>query len=132
MQRLEKNTWVIVADGHRGILFRQAGRRGINLQYVQGFLPENLDDDGPAGARPPDETAKDIDEATFAKQLALKLNWHAKQGDFEQLAIIADPKTLGQMRPLFHDEVETYLIAQVAKTMTNATINDIEACLQAQ
>jgi protein required for attachment to host cells len=99
VNKIAQAAWVLVTDGHRGILFHQVGDVDVRLKHIQDFVPRDLDDDGPAGARPPEQSIRDTDEATFAMQLANKLNHHAQRGDFDQIAIVADPQTLGQMRP---------------------------------
>ena len=46
--------------------------------------------------------------------------------------LIADPTTLGRIRPLLHKEVQQRLIAEIGKTLTNAPLEDIERALKAQ
>ncbi len=129
-KRLMDGAWIVVADGHRSKLFRQIGSGKVQLRHVQDYFPENLDNDGPAGVRPPDQSAQDTDEATFAKQLAGKLNWNAMHEKFDQVALIADPQTLGQLRPLLHTDFRSRLVFEMAKTLTNSPIEDIESSVE--
>src|SRR6478736_8758277 len=44
----------------------------------------------------------DLAEIAHGSAVAQWLNARALAGDIEQLVIVADPRTLGEMRPLFH------------------------------
>ena len=70
-----------------------------------------------------------LDEATFAKQLAHELYRRAHHGDFAALVLIADPQTLGQLHPLLHKEVQSRLVLEHGKTLTKASIADIQKSL---
>lgn len=69
------------------------------------------------------------DEDRWAKDAAEELNKRALQNDFEALAIIAPPKTLGIIRKEFHKEVERRIILTLNKEMTDRPIPDIEELL---
>ena len=45
------------------------------------------------------------------------------------LILIADPQTLGEMRPSLHKEVQSRLISEIAKTLTKASVADIQKAL---
>ena len=85
--------------------------------------------EGPAGHRPPESTKQETDEATFAKQLANELYRRVHKGDFEAFVLIADPQTLGQIRPSLHKELKDRLILEMGKTLTKASIKDLEKAL---
>ena len=84
---------------------------------------------GPAGKRPAESTQREIDEATFAKQLARELYRRAHHGDYEALVLIADRQTLGQIRPILHKEVKDRLVSEIGKVLVRATIKDIQKVL---
>ncbi|MDH5834848.1 host attachment family protein [Luteimonas kalidii] len=122
---------VVVADGGGARLFRNKGdERALSLHQVELRELMNMDDDGPAGSMPGESTGQQIDEATFAKQLALALNEGALKQQYEALVLIADPTTLGRMRPLLHKEVVARTVTELAKTLTNAPLEDIERALR--
>ena len=133
MSNLPEGAVVVVADGGGARVFRNEGD-GKSLALHQYALLElmNSDDDGPAGSMPGESTGKQIDEATFAKQLADALNKAALKHLYAHLLLVADPTTLGRLRPLLHKEVQQRLVGEVAKTLTNAPIEDIERSLQAR
>jgi len=131
MTMVPSEALVVVADGGGARLFRNRGdERSLSLHQVELRELMNMDDDGPAGSMPGESTGQQIDEATFAKQLALALNEGALKHRYEALVLIADPGTLGRMRPLLHKEVQARMIAELAKTLTNAPVEDIERALR--
>jgi protein required for attachment to host cells len=69
------------------------------------------------------------EEDRWAKDAADELNRRALQNDFEALAIIAPPKTLGVLRKKFHKEVERRIVVTLNKEMTDRPIPDIEELL---
>ena len=128
--KIPHNALVVVADGTGARFFRNTGREGkISLAAEGEFKPTHLLDDGPAGQRPPGSSSQETDEATFAKQLAKELYRRAHSGDFAALVLIADPQTLGQVRPTLHKEVQDRRVSEVGKTLTNASIADIQKAL---
>ena len=128
--KIPHNALVVVADGTGARFFRNAGdEHKISLLAEGEFNPNHLLDDGPAGKRPTESSPQETDEATFAKQLAQELNRRALSGDFAALVLIADPQTLGQIRPALHKEVQDRLVAEIGKTFTNASVRDIQNAL---
>ena len=127
--KIPAGTLVVVADGEGARVFRNVGD-GNDLTLKQFDLLElmNMNDDGPSTS-PTEATAQQIDEATFAKQLALRLNDGALKGQYAHLVLIADPQTLGQMRPLLHKETQQRMLGEIAKTLTNSPLEDIERAL---
>ena len=121
---------IVVADGVHAKFFRNAGREGkIELTAEGEFKPRHLLDDGPAGVRPKNSPHQEINEATFAKQLANELYRRAHAGDFAALVLIADPQTLGEIRRSLHKEVESRVITEIHKTLTKASVADIAKAL---
>ncbi|MDZ4790859.1 MAG: host attachment family protein [Hyphomicrobiales bacterium] len=128
--KIPHKAMIVVADGTGAKFFRNSGREDtISLTAEGEFKPSDLEGEGPAGKRPPESTLQETDEATFAKLLANELYRRAHKGDFAALVLIADPQTLGQIRPLLHKEVQDALVAEIAKTLTNSTTDDIEKTL---
>lgn len=126
---LSRNALVVVADGHQAVLFRNTARLGIELEEVGRIAPQNLLDES-QGPQPKETTPRDEDEATFAKQLAERLNQMVLRHEVEELAVIADPATLGVMRKHYHKELEARLKAEVPKTLTAATGDEIARALR--
>lgn len=130
MDNIPAGTLVVVADGRGARVFRNVGDdKSLSLHQHDLLELMNMNDDGPAGSIPVESSGMQIDEATFAKQLAHGLNEGALKHQYEHLVLIADPHTLGRMRPLLHKETSQRLVAEVAKTLTNSPLEDIERAL---
>lgn len=128
--RVPKGTMVIVADGGGARVLRNVGA-AFEPELVQEELvePQNINDDGPAGSIPTETRGEEIDEATFAKQLAHWINERALANGFEHLVLMADPQTLGQIRPSLHKTVGDKLVGEIDKNMSNAPLEDIVRAL---
>lgn len=132
MKPLPVDALVVVADGEGARIFRNRGERGaVSLHQYDLLELMNLNDDGPAGSMPGESTSRQLDEATFAKQLAKGLNDAALKQQYEHLVLVADPTTLGRMRPLLHKEATRRLLAEVGKDLTNVPLEGIERTLAA-
>jgi len=122
-------TLVVVTTGEEARIFTlQNG----NLQPQASWTPGHLADQGPSGKTPPDMSDQDLNEATFSKIIAEKLYAMAHANEFRHLMLIADPRTLGEIRPLLHEAVTSRLILEQAKTLINATTEDIEKSIQSR
>ncbi len=129
--KIPHNAFVVVADGTGARFFRNSGQEHNVTLTADGELhPVHLGNEGPSGQRPPESKGQEIDEATFAKQLAHDLYRRAHDGDFTSLVLIADPETLGQLRPLLHKEVQSRLVLEHGKTLTKASIENIQKSLK--
>lgn len=129
MPVVPQHSLVVVADGHGAILFRTHGAGdSLSLKEEKHLTPANLASEGPSGMRPEEQTPRQTDEATFAKQLAGKLFSMKDANEFEQLILIADPQTLGQMRSAMHASVTSSIVLTLDKELTKhpaAKIADI-------
>ncbi len=130
MQNIPKNTLIVVTDGGGARVLRNVGEQdALSLIQESKIEPADLLNEGPSGHRPSESTDQETDEATFAKQLAKHLYQLAHRGDYEHLILIADPQTLGQMRPLLHKEVTQRMLCEINKNLTKSTLKDIESAL---
>jgi protein required for attachment to host cells len=121
---------VVVASGEIAKHFDRVS--ATEYKHLSDLEPQNLDGEGPSGKRPPESSRQETDEATFAKQLAHDLYRQAYNKDFSKLVIVADPDTLGEMRPVLHEEVTKRLIAEIDKTLINAPTDEIMKVVEAE
>ncbi|HKX36738.1 MAG TPA: host attachment family protein, partial [Rhizorhapis sp.] len=70
-----------------------------------------------------------LEEDRWAHNAAEAVNQRVLTNNFDALAIIAPPKTLGELRKKLHKEAERRLICEIPKEMTGRPIPDIEALL---
>lgn len=132
MKKIPGGAWVVVADGNGARLLRNVGTGlSVSLEQIKLIEPTDLANEGPAGRQPPERSSAEIDEATFAKQLARFLNTAALRNEFTHLVLVADPQTLGQIRPLLHEETSKRMIEELNKTLVHAPLEDIERALKA-
>ncbi len=141
---LPHNALVLVADGRKKLFLRNHGDDSlIDLRMEAHDEREDLKDrdlktDGPGtmkqsggyGRPAMDETDfHQQEEDRWAKDAAEELKKRALRNDFEALAIIAPPKTLGVLRKELHKEVERRLVLTLNREMTDRPIPDIEELL---
>ncbi len=130
MDKIPADAMVVVADGTGARVFRNVGTDGtLSLQQKETVTAQNVDDEGPSGSAPTEQSPQQTDEATFAKQLANRLNHGALTNAYAHLVLVADPQTLGQMRPQLHKETLQRMHGELAKTLTNSPLQDIERAL---
>lgn len=121
---------VVVADGQKAILLRNVGQGGeISLREEQRLTPKDLESDGPSGARPVEQSPRETDEATFAKQMAAALHRMHEASEFKALVLVADPQTLGQLRDAMHKSLQAALVLTLHKNFTNHSVGEITKAL---
>ena len=84
-----------------------------------------------AGVRHQDEIGQrhgrtDLGELAHGAAAAEWLNAKAISGELTDVLVIADPKTLGEMRRHYHSELEKRLVGEIDKTVTGVTTEKIE------
>lgn len=127
---IPQGTLVVVADGGSARVFTNVGTDyKLALKQEAWLEGQNPDDEGPSGSMPRDSSQAQLDEATFAKQLAEALNAGALNNRYSHLVLVADPRTLGHVRPLLHKATLDRLLADVAKDFTNMPLEDIQRAL---
>ena len=143
---LANNALVLVTDGRKTLFFRNHGDQNqIDLRTEAHDERQDLSDgemktdaagsnqqSGGYGRPSYEETDfHQLEEDRWAKAAAEDVNRRALTNDFEALAIIAPPKTLGKLRKQLHKEAAKRVVCEVAKEMTGHTIADIEKLLVA-
>jgi protein required for attachment to host cells len=144
MMPLANNTLVLVTDGRKTLFFRNEGDQNqIDLRTEAHDERENLEDremktDAPGTVQQSagyghstyeEVDFKQLEEDRWAHSAAEEVNRRALLNDFEELAIIAPPRTLGEIRKKLHKEAERRVVCEIPKEMTRRPIPDIEALL---
>lgn len=129
---LPNDTIVAVADGNRMRLFRNKGAEP-HIRLVGLDEPEIDAANQGSGARHRNSSANPdagrLAEDDFAAAAAAHLNRLALQGEAGPFYIVADPRTLGEMRRHLHDAVRTRLAGELAKDLTGHPIEAIAATI---
>lgn len=71
-----------------------------------------------------------FDESAHAIAVADWLNHQVLQHKIDKLVIVADPKSLGEMRKRYHKQLEGVLLTELAKTMTGRPTAEIVNALK--
>ncbi|SFR78577.1 host attachment family protein [Sphingomonas jatrophae] len=139
--RVPPNSLVVVADGRKLLFLRNEGdAEHPNLSVVKKTEQDNPSDydqktdtagqkpggGGPGGSTSGEADFHQLEEDRFAAHTADLLRSRALSGDFEDLIIVAPPKTLGELRKHYHVEVEKRLRGELAKDLTGHPVDDIE------
>ncbi len=123
-----KNALIVIADGAHATFYRNTAASGIKIEKVGELLPGTPD--GRGAAPVPHETSPhELGEANFAKHIANDLYERVHKGGIDALVLIADPQTLGQIRPSLHQEVTGIITGELHKTLTKSSVAEIERIL---
>jgi protein required for attachment to host cells len=142
---LPHNALVLVADGRKMLFFRNHGDENqIDLRTeahdARDYQRKDRDikTDAPGTVKQsfgfgrstyeePDFQQQEEDR--WIKDAADELKARVLRNDFDALAIVAPPKSLGVLKKCLHKEVERRIVCTVNKEMSGRPIPDIEALL---
>ncbi|MEI2386625.1 host attachment family protein [Breoghania sp. JC706] len=142
--RIAHNAWVLVGDGEKALFLRNEGEPfAPNLKVIQVLEHENPPDreqaaDAPGrqtdGIGPHASSMENTDwhvleKERFAKTLADALYTAAHAKKFRDLVLVAPPQTLGALRKALHAEVVSRISAEIDKTLTGHSVDQIEKIL---
>jgi len=142
--KLEHDMWVLVADGEKALFLRNEGDAQYpNLQVMREDHHENPptreqgtdrpgrlnDASGEHRSAVADTDWHRIEKDRFADEIAERLYRMAHKGTFKKLVLVAQPQVLGEMRKKLHKEVADKVTGEVAKTLTNHSVSEIEKVL---
>jgi protein required for attachment to host cells len=129
---LPNDATIAVADGEKLRLFRNKGMEP-NIRLVALEPPKIMVVNQGSGTRhrsvPANPDAGRLDEDDFAAAAAGYLNKQVLEGRIDALYVIADPRTLGEMRRHYHHDVRLRLVGELAKDLTGHTVEVIAAAL---
>ena len=77
----------------------------------------------------PDQRLDKLEESAHVVAVADWLNDQVLKHKIEKLVVVADPKSLGEMRKRYHKELENVLIGELPKTLTGHPPADIVKAL---
>ena len=141
---LPHNGLVLVADGRKTLFFRNHGdenhidlrteshdaRQDRKERYFRTDAPGTMKQSFGFGHSTYEETNfQQQEEDRWIKDAADELKARALRNDFDALAIVAPPRSLGILKKCLHKEVERRIVCTVNKEMSGRPIPDIEALL---
>jgi protein required for attachment to host cells len=128
---LPNDATVAVVDGEKLRLFRNKGMEP-NIRLTEEAADVEPANQG-SGMRHrstsanPDQSR--LQEDDFAAAAAARLNRLALAGKIASLFVIADPRTLGELRRHLHEATKAKLVGDLAKDLTGSSVEKIEAAL---
>jgi protein required for attachment to host cells len=125
---LPNGATVAVVDGSRLRLFQNKGaEHGVHLMEIaaEGVERENAGSGSRhhTGAANPDSAR--LSEDDFSAAAAAALNKLSLEGAIEHLVLIADPRTLGEMRKHLSSQVVRKVIRDFPKDLTGHSTEEI-------
>ncbi len=133
--KLPHKAHVAIVDGENFVLMRNSGQP-FEPKLEGAQKPDLTASNYSAGVKHQDDAGQrmgstDLEELAHAAAAASWLNAKAIANEFDDLLVIADPKTLGEMRRHYHGELEKRLVGEIAKTMTGEPTAKIEKAITA-
>ena len=124
---------IALVDGERFVLLRNDGQPfepSLSKVAEPSLEPTNYS----AGVRHQDKGGQiggstDLEELAHGAAVSEYLNAKAKAGAFDDLIVIADPKTLGEMRRHYHVELQNRLVGELDKALTGEPLDRIEKAI---
>lgn len=136
-----KITWVLVADAGSAQVYSKFGATGRMTEVEDGSFRapsshgqdvyadergrsfESVGEQRHAMERP--TSAEDQGRRRFARRIVEWLEQPGKGHGYQQLAIAAEPRMLGELRDLMPDRLRRKVIAELDKDLTKASIEEI-------
>jgi len=133
---------VFVGDGQKALFLRNVGdEKFLDLRKVQVFTDENpptheqgTDRPGRAFKRAATNLRSGVDTTDwhelekkhFAARVTAALEQLVRGEKVKAIVVVAPPRTLAELRRLFHDDVAKRIIAEIDKDLTKHPVWDIE------
>ena len=131
--RLPSNAHVAIVDGKNFTVMRNTGQP-LEPKLSSADKPDLSASNFSAGVRHQDDIGQrlgrtDLNELAHGAAAAEWLNAKAISGELTDVLVIADPKTLGEMRRHYHSELTKRLVGEIDKTMTGEPTSRIEQAI---
>ena len=138
--RMSRGTVFAIVDGENFELYRNSGAEAA--PRLTAMEPPELEatnfsagarrSDAPRRhqARTGDGSNDSHDESAHVAARTGWLNQQVLEGEIAELVIVADPRSLGEMRRHYHKELKASLRAEVPKTLTGRPVSEIIKVIQ--
>lgn len=133
--KLPHKAHVALVDGKTFTMMRNSGNP-LEPKLDSATKPDLSATNYSAGVRHQDSvrekgTSTQLDELAHAAAAAEWINAKAIAGEIDNVLIIADPKSLGEMRRHYHGELKQRLVGEIDKTLTGEPTDRIEKAIAA-
>ena len=131
--RLPSNAHVAIVDGENFTVMRNTGQP-LEPKLGSAEKPDLSATNYSAWVKHQDNAGQqlgrtDLEELAHGAAATEWLNAKAIAGDISDILVIADPKTLGEMRRHYHGELKKRLVGEIDKTMTGEPTDRIEQAI---
>ncbi len=142
--KMEKGHWAVVCDGRKALILENVGDEKFpNLQTKevhehadaptreQGTAPPGRSFQSVGSQRSAVEQTDWHDEAErgFLKKLADRLDSAVEAGETRTLTMVASPRALGMIRPVYSAALRHAIAREIAKDLVNQPAYEIERAL---
>jgi len=144
--KIEAGAWVVVCDGRKALILANQGDAAFpNLRTHEVHEQDNpataaQGTDAPGRVQESASTARSAVEPTdwhdeaerdFLRKLAARLDGAVAAGEAKSLVIVAAPRALGVLRPLYSRALAEAVTAEVDRDMVKLPVYEIEKHLAA-
>lgn len=144
--KLENGAWVLVADGAKALTLVNEGDadilnlRRVTVEEEPHGRTSKMGTDRPGRAHQSGTTMRsgmeqtdwhDLAEKDFVRSVAHTLDLSRREGRFSKLLVIAAPRALAELRSAFGADVQSVIVAELAKDLTGHPIPEIEKAIAA-
>ena len=141
---VRSGAWILVGDGRRALfLYNNGDATSPDFRVVDARVETNpptreqgADRPGRAfasvgGARSAvgDSDWHELQEEHFAHEIAARINKSAERGLFQEIVIVAPPRTLGEIRKALSAKAAGLVTGELAKDLTRHPLREIEKAL---
>lgn len=143
--KIPHNGFVFVGDGRRALFLRNDGDEKFpNLKAERVFVDDNPATHQQGTERPGrvntaskgDQRSSvantdwhDIEEHHFVRRVADSMEQLVRSSKTRSLVVVAPPRTLAELRDVFHPDVKAVVLAEINKDLTKHPIGEIEKYL---
>lgn len=124
--KIPEKAHVAVVDGENFLFLRNKG--DANNPQLAAIDTPDLDETN-RNAGNSTEGNGDLDETAHVAAVADWLNKQVLTNKIEDLIVVADKRSLGEIRKHYHGELEKRLVGEVGKALANHPIEDIEQAI---
>ncbi|OWV92630.1 host attachment family protein [Rhizobium sp. R693] len=144
--RVPSKSWVVVCDGAKALILRNAGDvEYLNLKVEETLSQPNEPDrdigsdkpgrthasDGLSGSAMQQTNWHEQAETEFLKQVAAKMDLLVREKQARRIVLVAPPRALGALRGNLTPDVQAAISAEVPKDYINLPVEQIERHLVA-
>ena len=139
-----KGHWVVVCDGRKALILENAGDEKFpNLRtketrdhpdastHEQGASPpgRSFQSVGPRRSAVAQTDWHDEAERGFLKELAERLNSAIEAGETRAITMVAPPRALGMIRPMYSLGLRRAIAREIAKDLVKQPVHEIERAI---